>query len=83
MDTRGAVVPGTERELPADLVLLAIGFAGLIGLAGQVQCWDGGIGLPGSAPDAKPCLNGSMAYLPALGALIIVARGKTSPAVQG
>ena len=57
---------------PGWTVLLAIGFAGLIGFAGQVHCWDGGIGLPGSAPDAKPCLNGSMAYLPALGALIIV-----------
>ncbi len=57
---------------PGWTVLLAIGFAGLIGLAGQVHCWDGGIGLPGAAPDAKPCLNGSMAYLPALAALIIV-----------
>jgi outer membrane biosynthesis protein TonB len=55
-------------------VLLVVGFVALAALAGQVQCWEGGVGWPG--PDiagAKPCLNGSVAYLPALGALIIVA----------
>jgi hypothetical protein len=58
---------------PGWTVLLVLIFAGLVGAAMQVHCWDGGIGLRGAAPDAKPCLNGSMAYLPALGALIIVA----------
>jgi hypothetical protein len=57
---------------PGWTVLLVLVFAGLVGAATQVHCWDGGIGLPGAAPDAKPCLNGSMAYLPALAALIIV-----------
>jgi hypothetical protein len=57
---------------PGWTVLLVLIFAGLVGAAMQVHCWDGGIGLRGAAPDAKPCLNGSMAYLPALGALIIV-----------
>jgi ceramidase len=59
---------------PGWTVLLVVGFVALAALAGQVQCWEGGIGVPG--PDiagAKPCLNGSVAYLPALGALIIVA----------
>lgn len=59
---------------PGWTVLLAIGFALLVGAAMRVQCWDGGIGFAGSAvPDgAKPCLNGSVAYLPALGALIVI-----------
>jgi hypothetical protein len=53
--------------------LLVIGFAALAGIATQVQCWEGGIGLAGTdVADAKPCLNGSVGYLPALGALIIV-----------
>ena len=54
---------------PGFTVLLVIGFAALIGLAMQVQCWEGGIGFAGAdIADAKPCLNGSAAYLPALGA---------------
>ncbi|MGK2923700.1 MAG: ceramidase domain-containing protein [Methyloceanibacter sp.] len=57
---------------PGWTVLLVVVFTGLVGAAMQVYCSDGGIGLPGAAPDAKPCLNGSMAYVPALGALIIV-----------
>lgn len=57
---------------PGWTVFLAVIFTGLVGAAMHVHCWDGGIGWPGGAPDAKPCLNGSMAYLPALGALIIV-----------
>jgi len=58
---------------PGFTVLLVIGFAALIGAAMQVQCWDGGIGWPGPDVGAKPCLNGSVAYLPALGALVVVA----------
>jgi hypothetical protein len=58
---------------PGWTVMLAIGFAVLVGAAGHIQCWEGGIGFAG--PDvagAKPCLNGSVAYLPALGALVVV-----------
>jgi hypothetical protein len=58
---------------PGWTVMLAIGFAVLVGAAMHVQCWDGGIGFPGpDVTDAKPCLNGSVAYLPALGALIVI-----------
>lgn len=57
---------------PGWTVLLALVFAGLIGAAMQVHCWDGGIGWAGAAPEAKPCINGSMAYLPALGAMIVI-----------
>jgi hypothetical protein len=58
---------------PGWTVLLAIGFTVLVGAAMHVQCWDGGIGFAGSAvPEAKPCLNGSIGYLPALGALIVI-----------
>jgi len=61
------------RVPPGWTVLLAIGFTALVGVAMHVKCWDGGIGLAGSAPaDAKLCLNGSVGYLPALGALIII-----------
>jgi len=58
---------------PGWTVLLVIGFTALMGAATEVRCWDGGVGLAG--PDvqgAKPCLNGSVFYLPALGALIVV-----------
>ncbi len=54
-------------------VLLVIGFAAIMAMTGQVQCWDGGVGLPGpEIQGAKPCLNGSVFYLPALIALIVV-----------
>ena len=53
-------------------VLLVVAFAGLIAGSMQIHCWDGGIGLAGGAPDAKVCLNGSIGYLPALGALIVI-----------
>jgi hypothetical protein len=58
---------------PGWTVLLVIGFAVLAAVAAQVQCWEGGIGLAGTdVAGAKPCLNGSVGYLPALAALIIV-----------
>jgi hypothetical protein len=58
---------------PGWTVLIVIGFAALMSLTGQVECWKGGIGMPGPGVEgAKPCLNGSIGYLPALGALIIV-----------
>ncbi|HUW72727.1 MAG TPA: ceramidase domain-containing protein [Methyloceanibacter sp.] len=57
---------------PGWTVLLAVGFTLLVGAAMHVYCWEGGIGWPGTVADAKPCLNGSVAYLPALAALIVV-----------
>ncbi|HEY8277702.1 MAG TPA: ceramidase domain-containing protein [Methyloceanibacter sp.] len=54
-------------------VLLVIGFTAIMAMTGQVQCWDGGVGVPGpEVQGAKPCLNGSVFYLPALMALIVV-----------
>jgi hypothetical protein len=58
---------------PAWTVLVVIGFAAIVALTMQVQCSAGAIGFLG--PDvqgAKPCLNGSLFYLPALVALIVV-----------
>ncbi|MEX1059758.1 MAG: ceramidase domain-containing protein [Methyloceanibacter sp.] len=58
---------------PAWTVLVVIGFAAMVAITMQVQCSAGAIGLLG--PDvqgAKPCLNGSLFYLPALVALIVV-----------
>jgi hypothetical protein len=58
---------------PGFTVLLVIGFAAIVGLAMQVQCGEGTIGFAGAElQDAKPCLNGSLFYLPALVALIVV-----------
>jgi hypothetical protein len=54
-------------------MLLVIGFTALMAATMQVNCWDGGIGVPGPEVEGlKPCLNGSLFYLPALGALIVV-----------
>lgn len=58
---------------PGWTVFLAVGFAAAVAGAMQVRCWDGGIGFPGAeVVGASPCLNGSVAYLPALLALIAV-----------
>jgi hypothetical protein len=58
---------------PGWTVLLVIGFAVIAGLAGQLKCWDAAIGIPGAdVTGAGPCLNGSVGYLPALFALIII-----------
>jgi len=58
---------------PGFTVLLVIGFAAILALAGQVQCGEGAIGFPGAEPkNAKPCINGSLFYLPALAALIVI-----------
>lgn len=57
---------------PGWTVFLVVGFAGLMAAAAQVHCWDGGIGLKGVVEGSKPCLNGSMAYLPALAAMIVI-----------
>ncbi len=54
-------------------MLLVIGFTALMAANMQVKCWDGGIGVPGpEVQGVKPCLNGSLFYLPALGVLIVV-----------
>jgi Ceramidase len=58
---------------PGWTVLLAVGFAALVAGAMQVKCWEGGFGFPGADVEgAGPCLNGSVGYLPALIALIVV-----------
>jgi hypothetical protein len=58
---------------PGWTVLIVTGFAAIVAATMQVQCWAGGVGIPGAEiVGAKPCLNGSIAYLPALGALIIM-----------
>jgi hypothetical protein len=54
-------------------MLLVIGFTALMAATMQVKCWDGGIGVPGpEVQEVKACLNGSLFYLPALCALIVV-----------
>jgi hypothetical protein len=54
-------------------MLFVIGFTALMAADMQVKCWDGGIGVPGpEVQGVKPCLNGSLFYLPALGAIIVV-----------
>ena len=55
-------------------VLLVIGFTAIMAARpGRYKCWDGGIGIPGAEiQGVKPCLNGSLFYLPALVALIVV-----------
>jgi ceramidase len=54
-------------------VLLVIGFAAIVAITMQVQCGEGAIGFAGAElKNAKPCLNGSLFYLPALAALIVV-----------
>ena len=58
---------------PGWMVLLVIGFTILMAATSQVRCWDGGVGLPGpEVQEANPCIHGSVFYLPALGALIVV-----------
>lgn len=57
---------------PGWTTLLVIGFAGAGAAAMQLRCFDGGIGFPGEGAEAGPCLNGSVGYLPALLAMLIV-----------
>ena len=58
---------------PAWTVLLVIGFTAVVAITGQVRCGEGLIGFAGlDAEGLKPCLNGSVFYLPSLAALIIV-----------
>ena len=58
---------------PGFTVLIVIGFGAIVTFASQVQCSEGTIGFIGEAAQgAKPCLNGSIFYLPALIALIVM-----------
>jgi hypothetical protein len=58
---------------PGWTVLLLIGFTAIVALTMQLKCWSGAIGIPATdVPGAAPCLNGSMFYLPALLAMLIV-----------
>jgi len=58
---------------PAWTVLLVIGFTAVIAITGQVKCGEGVVAFFGPDADGvKPCLNGSVVYLPALAALVIV-----------
>ena len=58
---------------PATTAFLVIGFAAIGAIVMQVRCGQDFIGFPpGGLPGVKPCLNGSLAYLPALVALIVV-----------
>jgi hypothetical protein len=58
---------------PGFTVLAVIGFMAIMAVTSQVQCTAGAIGFAGEATQgAKPCLNGSVFYLPALIALIVV-----------
>lgn len=58
---------------PAWTTLLVAGFAAIVAITMQVRCGEGSIGFAGSdAAGVKPCLNGSLFYLPALAALIVV-----------
>ena len=58
---------------PGVTVLLVIGFTAIMALVSQIQCSPNAIGFFGpEVQDAKPCLNGSVFYLPALGAMIVI-----------
>jgi hypothetical protein len=58
---------------PATTAFLVIGFAAIVAIVLQVRCGQDFIGFPpADATGVKPCLNGSLGYLPALAALIVV-----------
>ena len=61
------------RVPPGWTVLVVIGFTALAAVTMRLRCWDGGVGFPGDGvTDAGPCLNGSIGYLPALLAIVVV-----------
>jgi hypothetical protein len=58
---------------PGVTVLLVIGFTAIMAITSQVQCSESAVGFLGSdVPGAEPCLNGSVFYLPALAAMIVI-----------
>ena len=58
---------------PGWTVLILIGFTGIVAMTMQLKCWEGAIGFPGAdVARASACLNGSLVYLPALFAMIVI-----------
>ena len=58
---------------PGWTVLILIGFGALVSVTGELKCWGGAVGFPGpEVIGATPCLNGSVFYLPALLAMLVV-----------
>ena len=58
---------------PGWTVLLLIGFTASVAVTPQLKCWDGAIGFPSAdVSGASVCLNGSLFYLPALLAMLII-----------
>ena len=58
---------------PATTAFLVIGLAAIAAIVLQVRCGEDFIGFPpADLTGVKPCLNGSLGYLPALAALIVV-----------
>jgi len=61
------------RVPPGWTVLVVIGFTALAAVTMQLRCWNGGVGFPGEGvANAGSCLNGSIGYLPALLAIVVV-----------
>ena len=61
------------RVPPGWTVLVVIGFTALAAVTMQLRCWNGGVGFPGDGvTEVGPCLNGSIGYLPALLAIVVV-----------
>jgi hypothetical protein len=61
--------------MPVWLILPALGgFAWVVRQAVEVQCWRGQIGIPliGQIFENTNCLNGSVTYLPALAAMLLI-----------
>jgi len=57
---------------PGWTTLLVIAFAATGAATMQLRCYGGAIGFAGEGAEAGPCLNGSVGYLPALCAMLIV-----------
>ncbi|MGD9501015.1 MAG: ceramidase domain-containing protein [Methyloceanibacter sp.] len=58
---------------PGWTIFLVIGFTAIMAITMQVKCGEDFIAFPGADIEGvKPCLNGSLFYLPALAALIVV-----------
>jgi Ceramidase len=58
---------------PGWTVLIVVGFAAIVSMTVQLKCWGGAVGFPGAGTtEATECLNGSVGYLPALLAMLII-----------
>ena len=61
------------RVPPGWTVLTVIGFTAIVFVTMQLKCWNGGVGFAGSdVTNANVCLNGSLGYVPAMLALLMV-----------